>query len=151
MPLLECTTLIPGRSPEEVFSFCLDGANFARIFPEPVYPMRQTDRADLHIREGRIYGFWHLMFGVIPARWRVRIAEVQHNHYFVDEMLNGPLRHFRHLHLVAPATGGTLYTDRVSYAALGGRFAEKLMVDRYMAHIFAARHRNMLRLLRETP
>ena len=144
MPILERTTLIPDRTPHEVFDFCLDGANFPKIFPELVRPVGQVDIDQLRIEAGREFAFWHFMFGFLPVKWRVRIAEVQPDHYFVDEMLSGPMKAFRHLHSVAAAPGGTLYTDRVSYRAIGGRCAEKLFVERYMAHIFEARHRNML-------
>ena len=34
MPVLELTTLIPGRTPEQVLDFCLEGVNFPKIFPE---------------------------------------------------------------------------------------------------------------------
>ena len=33
MPILELTTLIPGRTPDQVLDFCLEGVNFPRIFP----------------------------------------------------------------------------------------------------------------------
>lgn len=32
MPVLELTTLIPNRTPELVLEFCLEGANFPKIF-----------------------------------------------------------------------------------------------------------------------
>ncbi len=54
---------------------------------------------------------------------------------------------FRHEHQVAVGEGGTLYTDRVTYAAMGGAPLEWLLVNAYMRRIFQARHRNMLRLL----
>lgn len=147
MPILERTTLIPDRTPHEVFEFCLDGANFPKIFPEPVRPVGPVDTDQLRIEVGREFGFWHFMFGFLPAKWRVRIAEVQPDHYFIDEMLSGPMKAFRHQHIVAAAPGGTLYTDRVSYRAIGGCWCEKMFVERYMARIFEARHRNMLVLL----
>jgi len=149
MPTLERATVIPDRTPDEVFGFCLDGANFPKIFPEPIRPAGQVDPTDLLIKPGRVFGFWHFMLGFVPAKWQVRIAEVQPNHYFVDEMLKGPMKSFRHQHIVAPVPGGTLYTDRVDYQAIGGRWIEKLFVDRYMDRIFEARHRNMLALLKK--
>ncbi|WP_034299366.1 SRPBCC family protein [Herbaspirillum sp. RV1423] len=149
MPILERATIIPNCTPEEVFEFCLDGANFPKIFPEPVRPVAKLDIADLRIEQGREFRFWHWMFWCIPARWRVRIVEVRPNRHFIDEMLDGPLKSFRHQHIVAAAPGGTLYTDRVAYSAIGGRLVEKLFVDRYMARIFDARHRNMLALLKK--
>lgn len=147
MPILERATIIPHRTPEEVFEFCLDGANFPKIFPEPIRPVGKSGNVDLRIAHGREFQFRHWMFGCVPARWEVRIAELRPNDYFIDEMLKGPMKTFRHQHIVAPASGGTLYTDRVTYSAFGGRLAELLLVDWYMARIFDARHRNMLALL----
>ena len=149
MPILERATLIPNRTPEEVFEFCLDGANFPKIFPEPVRAVGDVDIADLRIEQGREFQFWHWMFYCIPAKWKVRIAEVKTNQYFIDEMLKGPMKSFRHQHIVAKAPGGTLYTDRVTYSGIGGRLSEWLLVDWYMARIFDARHRNMLELLKK--
>lgn len=146
MPVLQLSTLIPGRSPAQVLDFCLEGSNFPKIFPERVTPLGAIDVDDLRIREGREFRFRHWMFGVIPATWKVVIREVGHSH-FVDEMLKGPMRAFRHEHRVEAAEGGTLYTDRVTYAAFGGAALEWLLVNAYMQRIFRARHRNMLLLL----
>ncbi len=40
-----------------------------------------------------------------------------------------------------------LYTDRVTYRAIGGALLERLFVNDYMNRIFEARHRNMQQLL----
>lgn len=149
MPVLEKSILIPGCTPEEVFEFCLDGANFPAIFPEPIQAIGNLDPANLRIEAGREFHFRHWMFGIVPATWHVRIADVQSNQYFIDEMLKGPMKSFRHEHRVAEAPGSTLYTDRVEYAAIGGVIAERLFVDRYMRNIFVARHKNMLSLLKK--
>ncbi|PMY65051.1 MULTISPECIES: SRPBCC family protein [Pseudomonas] len=146
MPVLERTTFITGRSPAQVLDFCLEGANFPKIFPERISPLRGVDINDLRISVGRQFSFRHWMWSVIPVTWTVVIREVSDRH-FVDEMLKGPLRAFSHEHRVEACDGGTLYTDRVTYRALGGAPVEWLVVNAYMARIFAARHRTMLRLL----
>ncbi|WP_160106641.1 SRPBCC family protein [Pseudomonas izuensis] len=147
MPVLELTTLIPHRTPREVLEFCLEGVNFPKIFPERITPLGDVDLNDLRIEAGRRFRFRHWMFNFIPSNWTVVIREVGDVH-FVDEMLKGPMRAFRHEHRVAAGEGGTLYTDRVTYSAIGGALSEALLVNGYMRRIFAARHRNMLRLLR---
>ncbi|WP_460146146.1 SRPBCC family protein [Pseudomonas sp. S2_A02] len=146
MPVLELTTLIPNRTPELVLDFCLEGVNFPKIFPERVTLLSDIDLSNLRIETGRQFRFCQWMFNIIPVSWTVVIREVG-EHHFIDEMLNGPLRAFRHEHRVAAGEGGTLYTDRVTYAAIGGAPVELLVVNAYMRRIFAARHRNMLRLL----
>ncbi|MHC5788653.1 SRPBCC family protein [Pseudomonas idahonensis] len=147
MPVVERTTFLAGCSPAQVLDFCLEGANFPKIFPEPVTPLGGID---LRISAGRQFSFRHWMWGVIPATWTVVIREVGERH-FVDEMLKGPLRAFRHEHRVEAAEGGTLYTDRVTYRAIGGAPLERLVVNAYMARNFDARHRNMVRLLSVEP
>lgn len=145
--VMEKTVLIHGRSPDEVLDFCLDGANFPLIFPEPIRPIGKVDPTQLKITAGREFDFLHWMLYCIPCKWRVRIAEVRPGVAFVDQMLRGPMKRFRHEHIVRPDPCGTLYTDLVSYEAYGGRLAEKLFVNRYMNRLFEARHRNMRRLL----
>ncbi|MCP1495776.1 ligand-binding SRPBCC domain-containing protein [Pseudomonas migulae] len=147
MPILELTTLIPDRTPEDVLDFCLEGVNFPKIFPERITPLGDIDLNSLRIEAGRQFRFRHWMFNVIPMNWTVVIREVGDRH-FIDEMLKGPMAAFRHEHRVAAGEGGTLYTDRVTYAAIGGALSEALLVNAYMRRIFAARHRNMLRLLK---
>jgi ligand-binding SRPBCC domain-containing protein len=147
MPVLEKTTLIKGRSCAEVFDFCMEGVNFPKIFPERVTPLGDIDIADLRIAQGRQFRFRHWMFGFIPANWTVSIREVKDNEYFIDEMIKGPLSAFRHEHRVEAAEGGTLYTDRVTYKAIGGALMEALFVNAYMDRIFVARHHNMQQLL----
>ena len=146
MAVLQRSTFFRGRTPAQVLEFCLEGRNFPRIFPEPITPLGVVDEQDLRIVAGREFRFRHWMFGVVPANWTVRIREVGDTH-FIDEMLKGPLRAFCHEHRVEAAVGGTLYTDRVTYAAIGGVLLERLVVDRYMGRIFDGRHRNMLSLL----
>ncbi|EJM00102.1 hypothetical protein PMI18_03201 [Pseudomonas sp. GM102] len=146
MPVLELTTLVPNRTPEQVLDFCLEGINFPKIFPERVTLLSDIDLSNLRVEAGRQFCFRHWMFNVIPSNWTVVIREVGDTH-FVDEMLKGPLRAFRHEHRVAAGKGGTLYTDRVTYAAIGGAPLDWLLVNAYMRRIFQARHRNMLRLL----
>ncbi|WP_085694134.1 MULTISPECIES: polyketide cyclase [unclassified Pseudomonas] len=146
MPVLELTTLIPGRTPSQVLDFCLEGVNFPKIFSERIAPLGDIDLNDLRIEAGRQFRFRHWMFNLIPSDWTVTIREAGDSH-FVDEMLKGPLRAFRHEHRVATGEGGTLYTDWVTYSAIGGAFSERLLVNGYMRRIFEARHRNMLRLL----
>jgi ligand-binding SRPBCC domain-containing protein len=146
MPVLQVTTLIPNRTPDFVLDFCLEGLNFPNIFPERITLLSDIDLSNLRIEAGRQFRFRHWMFNVIPANWTVVIREVGEQH-FIDEMLEGPMAAFRHEHRVEAGEGGTLYTDRVTYAAIGGAFTETLLVNAYMRRIFAARHRNMLRLL----
>jgi ligand-binding SRPBCC domain-containing protein len=53
-------------------------------------------------------------FGV---RWRMtaRVTSYEPPHRFVDEMVRGPFRSFRHEHLFEPAGAGTRMTDLVTF------------------------------------
>ena len=147
MQILERATLIPGRSPAEVFEFCLDGANFSAIFPEPVFAAGNTRHASLRIEAGREFDFWQLMFGFVPVRWRMRILEVLPDQCFTDAMQSGPMRSFVHRHSVAAADTGTTYTDQITYEAPGGEIFGRKIVRPYLERLFQARQRNMLALL----
>jgi hypothetical protein len=76
MAVLEKTALIHGRTSQEVFAFCLDGANFPRIFPEPIWPIDKVNPNDLLIKAEREFQFLHWMLYCIPFKWCVRITEV---------------------------------------------------------------------------
>jgi len=75
MPVLERMTFIAGRSPAQVLDFCLEGANFPKIFPERISPLRGVDINDLRISAGCQFSFRHRMWGVIPATWTVVICK----------------------------------------------------------------------------
>ena len=147
METLTKSVVICGRLPAEVLTYCLDASNFPKIFPEPVTAVGKTDLSDMKIEQGREFHFRHWMLGFLPMRWHVRIAEVCADRYFVDEMICGPLKYFRHTHRVEIHRAGTLYTDTVQYAAYGGAMLTKSLVTPYLKRIFALRHRNMKRLL----
>lgn len=147
METLTKSVVIKGRTPTEVFEYCLDAANFPKIFPERIAPIGNVDISDLMIELGREFHFRHWIFGVLPVHWHVRITELRKHRFFVDEMLKGPLKYFRHTHTVAPVLEGTLYTDSLRYAAFGGSAVTRLIVTPYMNRIFARRHQNMKRLL----
>ncbi|WP_375538939.1 polyketide cyclase [Pseudomonas frederiksbergensis] len=112
-------TLILKRTPTQVIDFCLEGINFPKIFPERVTPLGDININNLRIEAGRQFRFRHWMFNLIPSNWTVIIREVDDTH-FIDEILNGPMAAFRHEHRVAAGEGGTLYTDRATYAAVAG-------------------------------
>ncbi|MGF6127005.1 hypothetical protein QF019_002214 [Pseudomonas frederiksbergensis] len=142
MPVLELTLLIPNRKPEQVFDFCLRDLNFPKIFPKRVTLRGDIDSGSLCIADRQRLGFLHFL----RAKRTVIVREVG-THTIIDEMLKGPMASFRHEQRVAAGDGGTLYTDRVTYAAIGGAPVEWMLVNRYLGRTFTARHRNMLRLL----
>ena len=76
----------------------------------------------------------------IPLRWRTEIEVWEPPHRFVDRQIRGPYRLWRHEHLFAERDNGTSIVDRVEYAPFGGAIADRLVVARDVARIFAYRH-----------
>ena len=83
----------------------------------------------------------------VPQRWVSEITEYEPPYRFVDEQRQGPYALWHHEHRFADAeTGGTLITDRVTYALpFGplGRIAHALLVRRQLASIFDYRDRRV--------
>jgi ligand-binding SRPBCC domain-containing protein len=76
-------------------------------------------------------------FGV---RWRMtsRITAFEPPHRFVDEMVRGPFRSFRHEHLFEPAGAGTRMTDVVTFGMSLGPVAD-LPVGLYLRRLLRIR------------
>ncbi len=75
---------------------------------------------------------WH----GIPMRWRTEIEVWEPGVRFVDRQIRGPYRLWRHEHLFEEHRGGTLVEDKIAYAAIGGRLAHSLVVNRDVETIF---------------
>ncbi|PPK87362.1 ligand-binding SRPBCC domain-containing protein [Neolewinella xylanilytica] len=81
-------------------------------------------------------------FGVYQTL-TVRITEYDRPGYFVDEMVRGAFKRFRHEHRFAAADGGTVMTDLFDYTsplAWLGRVADRLFLERYMRDLLVRRN-----------
>lgn len=81
-------------------------------------------------------------FGVT---WRLtsRITEFDRPRRFVDEMVHGPFRRFRHTHEFRPTLGGTLMIDVFDYRSplwVFGVLADVLVLHRYMRRLLENRN-----------
>ena len=138
------TALWLPRPRDEVFCFFSDAHNLQAITPawlqfrvltsQPI-EMKAGARIDYKFR---VHGF--------PLRWQSEITKWEPPHLFVDEQRRGPYRQWIHEHRFEERDGGTLCTDNVRYAALGGRLIERLFVRRDVERIFAFRQRKMLEI-----
>ena len=136
------TSLWLSQPVEHVFSFFADAANlesltppwlgFEIITPLPV-PMAMGTLIDYRLR---YRGF--------PLRWRTEILAWEPPHRFVDSQVKGPYRRWVHEHVFVAQNGGTLATDYVEYALLGGAFTNALFVGRDLERIFAYRRQRLL-------
>ena len=69
---------------------------------------------------------------------------------FVDEMIHGPFRRFRHTHLFLARGGRTVVRDDLEIELpwqYGGSFVARRFVAAHLRRLFAYRHRELSRLL----
>ncbi|WP_217281472.1 SRPBCC family protein [Kibdelosporangium persicum] len=82
----------------------------------------------------------------LGLRWRMtsRISAHEPPHYFVDEQVTGPFKHWHHAHYFEPTRdGGTVMRDVIDFAAplgLLGTIAETTVLNRYMPRLIRARN-----------
>ena len=72
-----------------------------------------------------------------------KITEYRRPYFFVDEMVSGAFKSFRHEHHFEEMESGTLVRDVFTYESpLGplGLFANKLFLTRYMTHFLTERN-----------
>lgn len=125
-PLRQLTRSVTvDAAPGRVFSFHLDPANAALVCPPGMrvvvhaasVPLTVGAEAEMGIRARRV---------PLGRRWRIRVDEIVPGRLMVDRALRSPFARWRHEHLFAPAAGGTVMTDRVTYAVRGGRVGDLL-------------------------
>lgn len=129
--------------PEKVLNFCLHGENFQKILPFGIEPAHDLD--DMVGRAGHVYPF-NMKAGPARMRWEAYVEE-KGEHHFVDVMLKGPMRWWRHTHRVEPAPGGCLYTDSVAYRTHLGASADNIITRRLMRRFFSYRQKQMKSIL----
>lgn len=133
------------RPPEDVFNFIKQAESFRLIFPYKVEPEPELDEPEVKLNHVYPFKFW---YGIIPIRWVAHITDYVEDRLYVDEILEGPMKFWRHTHLCEPAAGGgTNYTDKVEYAAPMGWLAEKFLVSGQLDKLFDYRHKKMKELL----
>lgn len=73
--------------------------------------------------------------------WRMtsRITEFESPHRFVDEMVSGPFRRFRHEHCFEPSGEGTLMTDVVEFQ-MPGWLIVNTVAAAYLRHLLVTRN-----------
>jgi len=86
---------------------------------------------------------WEAMHFGFRQRLTSRITEFEPPRRFVDEMVHGAFRRFRHEHQFLAAEGGTEMVDIFDYTSpLGplGRLADVLFLRRYMRRLLRLRN-----------
>lgn len=95
-----------------------------------------------HIGLGEIVTFEAVHFG-IRQRLTAKVVEFDKPHRFVDEMMNGAFKSFKHVHEFAPVSGGTLLKDTLIWTApfgFLGKIADKLFLENYMRNFVMRRN-----------
>jgi len=81
-------------------------------------------------------------FGVVQ-RLTSKITEMKSPDYFVDEMVSGAFKSFRHEHFFKQNRRGTLMIDIFKYVSpfgILGRFADNLFLRKYMIKLLEKRN-----------
>ncbi|QDT88501.1 SRPBCC family protein [Gimesia algae] len=138
---LHTETVIPCAL-EEVFAFFAEPENLEALTP-PWLNFQITTPGPIEMRPGTLIEYRLKLHG-IPVKWKTEISDWEPPYRFVDRQLKGPYRLWRHEHTFAECEEGTLVTDDVRYAVLGGALVNRLFVQKDVARIFRYR-RDQLR------
>jgi ligand-binding SRPBCC domain-containing protein len=140
MPTIEIETLI--RAPVEL---CFDLSVDVDVHQQSV--AATSERAVAGVTSGRMAlgdeVTWVARHLGRTRRLSSRITEYQRPTRFVDEMLSGPFKSFRHVHTFVATGEGTLMMDCFEYRSpLGviGRLADVVFLERYMRRLLNMRN-----------
>ncbi len=95
---------------------------------------------------------WEATHLGVRQKLTVKITELESPYYFVDEMVKGVFKRFKHEHEFERIHGGTLMTDIFDYTApLGvlGKIADFLFLKKYMGHFLQKRNGVIKKLAEE--
>lgn len=126
---------------DEVFPFFADASNLERITP-PWLRFRILSPLPIEMKVGARIDYRLRLRGV-PIHWQSEITAWEPPHRFIDEQVRGPYRVWVHLHTFESRDGGTVITDDVHYAVLGGRLVEAWLVRPDLERIFGFREREI--------
>lgn len=132
------------RTPEELFPFFADARNLGLITPDWLH-FEILPKGEVAIARGTLIDYRIRIHG-LPLRWRTEISEWNPPHLFVDQQLKGPYRLWHHTHRFEARDGGTLCTDSVRYAPIGGALVNALFVKSDVARIFDFRAQKLQEL-----
>jgi ligand-binding SRPBCC domain-containing protein len=132
------------RSPTEIFPFFADAKNLGTITP-PWLKFEVLTPGQIKMGVGTLIDYRISLHG-IPLRWRTKITAWEPPFRFVDEQIKGPYRRWIHEHRFAKSGLGTLCSDRVRYAVLGGPLIRRLFVEPDVKRIFAFRTNKLVEL-----
>ena len=136
------TSLWLPEPPERVFPFFSDVGNLETITPDWLRFEIMT-RMPVEMAVGTAIDY-RLCYRGVPLKWQSEILEWDPPNRFIDSQVAGPYRKWVHEHSFQEHDGGTLATDSIEYAVLGGALANKLMVRRDLERIFSYRKEKLI-------
>lgn len=140
MPIIRLQTWI--RAP---ISRCFDLARDLDLHSQSAAQTRERIVGGVNpglIGPGEIVTFEGVHFG-IRQRLTSKVIAFDPPYLFVDEMVHGAFKRFRHTHQFAEMNGGTLMEDTFDYTSplgLLGRIADLLFLERYMYRFLERRN-----------
>lgn len=96
---------------------------------------------------------WEAYHLGIKQQLTAQITEMVKPHYFVDEMVRGAFKRFRHTHEFVTVEQGTLMVDTFDYTSpFGGlgRLADHLFLAKYMTRFLENRNNYVKKIAEET-
>lgn len=129
------------RPLDEIFAFFSDARNLQTITP-PWLKFEIKTPDPITMKQGTLIDYRLRLHG-FPIAWRTKIEVWDPPFRFVDVQLRGPYRVWRHEHIFEEEAGRTHVFDHVQYAVAGGRWVQKLFVERDVARIFQFRRRRL--------
>jgi len=134
------------KPPEEVFPFFASTGNLESLTPEWLHfhvisESKAIERGTKIDYKLRIHG--------IPVRWQSEITVWEPPFRFVDEQRRGPYRTWIHEHRFEPRDEGTLVTDIVRYAVVGGPLIQRWLVSKDLVRIFDYRQKQLEKIFAE--
>jgi ligand-binding SRPBCC domain-containing protein len=150
MPVLKLETLI--AAPPDV---CFDLMRDVRIHTETT--PQTHEKAVGGVTEGKMeFGQTVTFEGThlgLRQRLTVKVVEFERPRLFVDEMVEGAFREFRHIHEFVTQDGATLMKDTLIWASpLGilGRVADRLFIEPHLRSLVTKRNQGLKQLAEHT-
>lgn len=135
MPVFEMATEVACTA-EALFAYHARAGALTRLTP----PFDRTRAVEEIPRlENGARAILELGVGPVWTRWVASHERVEPGRGFVDVMVSGPFRSWRHEHIFEPRGDRAVLVDRITYEPPAGPFGE-LVVESKLARSFAYRH-----------
>lgn len=151
MPLIILETAI--NAPTEV---CFDLMRDIRIHTETT--AQTNEKAIAGVTNGKIglgqtVTFEGTHFG-FRQRLTVKVVEFERPTLFVDEMIDGNFKSFKHVHEFFSIENGTLMKDTIIWTSpfgIFGNIVDKLLLDRHLTRLVTTRNAKLKKIAEKRP